>query len=199
MARPRRDPNAEPTRDRILRAAEAAFGERGYRATRLSDIAADVGIRRPSLLHYFGTKEALYLEVVRNAMTELHDAVASAIAMGGATYAQKLEGVIGGLMELATARRAILAMMMRDLVDPEGPAHQPISEEIKRLIDGLTAFVSVEGPERTVPGLPVRPAIAQLVAQFLAQISTAEDAAHLWGEPTDLVVMARALFLAGPK
>lgn len=60
---PRAKTKSERTRERILDAAAAAFRERGFSATRLSDIADRAELQAPSIYYHFGSKEEL-IEVV---------------------------------------------------------------------------------------------------------------------------------------
>lgn len=56
----------EETRETILQQAEQLFAQKGYAATTLDDIAAIVGIKRPSLLYYFSDKYSIYQAVIKN-------------------------------------------------------------------------------------------------------------------------------------
>jgi TetR/AcrR family transcriptional regulator len=67
-----RDP--ERTRARILTAAKAEFGAKGFAGARVSDIAARAGINKQLISYYFGGKEGLYAELAsqwRQTSTEL--------------------------------------------------------------------------------------------------------------------------------
>ncbi|MGE5289981.1 MAG: TetR/AcrR family transcriptional regulator [Micromonosporaceae bacterium] len=60
--------------ERIRRAEEAAariFAERGYDGANFDDIARELGLRGPSLYHYFPSKEAMFLQCVEHAAAEV--------------------------------------------------------------------------------------------------------------------------------
>ncbi len=55
----------------MLRVAEALFARAGYRGVGLREIAAQVGIRAPSLFKHFPSKKALYNAVLLNIFARL--------------------------------------------------------------------------------------------------------------------------------
>src|SRR6476661_8182326 len=62
----------EQRRDQLVRAAVVAFARLGYQGVQLQDVAAEVGVTRNLIHHYFpGGKRDLYLAAVHSACGEL--------------------------------------------------------------------------------------------------------------------------------
>lgn len=76
----RRRRTAEEARRAILEAAQKRLAECGPEEIRLQDIAADAGISHPAILHHFGSRDALLLELSRYALGSLNADLVSALA-----------------------------------------------------------------------------------------------------------------------
>src|ERR1700761_4848162 len=72
-------PRGEGTRPRIIRAALARFGERGFDGVSTRDIAAQAGVPAPSLQYYFENKEGLYAACIADIQTSAMNAVGPAL------------------------------------------------------------------------------------------------------------------------
>jgi AcrR family transcriptional regulator len=66
-------------RGELLAHAERLFRERGYRDTRLVDIATEAGVAKSLVYWYFESKEALFLAVVQDMQHKLQQAQADAV------------------------------------------------------------------------------------------------------------------------
>ena len=64
MPRTGRRPGAGGTREKILAAARSYFAGAGYEGTTIRAIAADAGVDPALVLHYFGSKEGIFLAAV---------------------------------------------------------------------------------------------------------------------------------------
>jgi AcrR family transcriptional regulator len=90
----RRRRTAEEARAAILDAAEKRLVVSGPAGIRLQEVAADVGISHPAVLHHFGSREALVKEVCDRRFSAIHEDLVRAIASsaGGA-------GEVGEMLE----------------------------------------------------------------------------------------------------
>jgi AcrR family transcriptional regulator len=61
MSRTGRRPGTPDTRDAILAVARRGFASRGYDATSVRDIATAANVDPALVIHYFGTKEGLFV------------------------------------------------------------------------------------------------------------------------------------------
>ena len=108
----RRRSNGLRTRAEIIAAAERRFAERGFRDTRLGDIAADVGIRRPSLSYHFADKDELYAAVLRAVFADWSDALPS----DGAAV-ESLEAAMDSWIDFVAERPSAARLLLQELAN----------------------------------------------------------------------------------
>ena len=81
-------------RERVLRAAEKIFAQRGYGLASMREVAAAAGIQAASVYHHWRSKDALYADVLEHANATLRLIVRDALAHDEPLRAQ-LHRVIG--------------------------------------------------------------------------------------------------------
>ncbi|MGY2372989.1 CerR family C-terminal domain-containing protein [Pseudomonas sp. SDO524_S393] len=82
----------EETRARIVEAAVAVFGERGYDGASTRDIATAAGVNAPAIQYYFDGKEGVYLECVEHLIRLLWGKMAPSVEAAEAALADAESG-----------------------------------------------------------------------------------------------------------
>ncbi|MCP4679441.1 MAG: TetR/AcrR family transcriptional regulator [Deltaproteobacteria bacterium] len=72
MKKKKRD--AQKTKQKLLDTAEIVFVKKGYDGARVDEIANEAGVNKRMIYVFFGSKELLYVEVLRNSFTRLFHA-----------------------------------------------------------------------------------------------------------------------------
>ncbi|QJW37968.1 TetR/AcrR family transcriptional regulator [Cellulosimicrobium protaetiae] len=108
-------------REEILQASIVLFGEVGYHAASLREIASRVGMSHPGLLHHFPTKVAL-LEAVLDHRDTVDQADLAADLARGTDYFDALVS----LVERNGQRRHVVELftaLVAEATSPDHPAH----------------------------------------------------------------------------
>lgn len=103
-----------PSYGAILDAAEAIFGERGYRKTTLEDVAAAAEVSRPLVYRYFEDKPGLFARVAARVFQEWNEVLAAEAARTTPGTAHTIRLVLAACLEFARTRTVLRGILLRD-------------------------------------------------------------------------------------
>lgn len=106
--------SSEASHAAIFAAAAEEFSERGFEAGGVDRIAAKARVNKAMLYYHFGSKRALYIEVLRD-MFRAVSQKARGIADGPGTAPEKLDRWIATIIQESAARPWFPPIMLREL------------------------------------------------------------------------------------
>ena len=166
------------TRDRVLAAALSAFARRGVEATSLDAVAAEIGIRKQTILYYFPSKDALVKGVIEHAAQEV-GTVLGASALRHRQEADRVEAVVDAVYRMGADRPEMIVLLRE--VSRLGPVQATdLQDAIEPLIARAVAALAVDGvePERA------RDVLLSAVAKVVGQATEVQVLRDLGVEPT---------------
>ncbi len=119
---PDRRLSAGARREQVLAAAADVFGRRGYTGTTTDQVARAAGISQPYVVRMFGTKEALFLEVLERARTALLQVFQDALAAHRDADPTDLAAALGDAYTDLVAERGVHLPLMQAFLLGGDPA-----------------------------------------------------------------------------
>ena len=130
------------TAERILDAALASFGTRGYEATSLDALAEGLGLRKQSILYWFPSKEALLEAVIDRSAGELAAALEASLNGAGDGWA-RVEAVVRAVFRVAAGRPELLGLV-REVGRLGPPAATRLMVALDPLVARASSFLEAE-------------------------------------------------------
>ncbi|MBQ0753853.1 MAG: TetR/AcrR family transcriptional regulator [Gammaproteobacteria bacterium] len=196
MARPKRHPDSPDTRSQILEAARIEFAAHGIAAP-LEAIAARCGIRRPSLLHHFPSKQALIAAVTDDVLQKARERIVAAMGASNSDYSSTLQNVMRVLRELEAEEQGVGGVLMHGMLNESenGEGGAEISDKMAEFIELLYVAMTAAGATDKHPADEIRAAIAHLVIGEVARVALGSRATKLWGKSDGIDPLFNAYFL----
>lgn len=128
-------PTGDAGRDRLLTAAVAAFGEKGFHATTTRDIARAANLSPAAVYVHHQSKEDLLYLISIAGHRELYAGLRAAVAAADRPRDQ-LAAVVRAFVG-EHARRRDIARVVNDELDALSPAHRREVDELRQAMDQL--------------------------------------------------------------
>jgi AcrR family transcriptional regulator len=180
VSQPQQERSVE-TRERILEEALRRFSEKGFDATGLREIAAELDVSHGLLKYYFGSKDELW----REAVTLLFDRMTAELAISGEglegtpreRFVHFLRRYVAYCARHPEHARLMVQESMHDNARLEWAAKTLIAARHERLVPVLEALIR----EGALPDVPPRLLIYAISAAAQAPFMLAPEVAHTHG------------------
>lgn len=134
-------PRPVDTRSRILDVAVENFGTRGYEASSLDAVAAEVDVSKQTILYHFRSKEGLLEATIESAAFELTEAIEKRIA--NTTGWPAIEEVVRAVFRVAIRKPALLGLL-REVMRLGPPWATMASTEFEPVVSRARTFLQRE-------------------------------------------------------
>jgi AcrR family transcriptional regulator len=167
-------------RESILAEATQLFADTGFEGTSLNDIAAGVGIKRPSLLHHFASKDELYGEVFENMLSDWLERVESVITAPGEGW-EKFAEVITVGFDVFAENPAYVRLMRREALDGGGRLGIDLVGVVEPLFTAAVAWMEDQMESGHFRRTDARQVVVSAYAVLLGYVSDAPFLNGLFG------------------
>lgn len=173
-------------REQVLDAATRQFAAAGYDGASLQAIAEAVGIKKPSLLYHFASKEALHQAVLRRLFTRWQEVMPRLLRVatrGQDAGSQRFDAVVGEILSFFREDEDRARLLVREILDRPHAMRGLIVEHVGPWVTILEGFIQRGVAEGVIrPGVDARAYMSQVIMLMVSGIACEGVMGGLLGE-----------------
>ena len=127
-------------RDRLLEEATRLFAEKGFDGSSLQEIAAAVGVSKPSLLYHFPSKEDLRRRVLEAVLARWNDVMPRLLLAATSSHGQ-FDGVFGEMVAFFSSEPDRARLLLREALDRPHEVRRLMREHVRPWIEATSAYI----------------------------------------------------------
>jgi TetR/AcrR family transcriptional regulator, regulator of cefoperazone and chloramphenicol sensitivity len=138
-------PGDRETRDRVMRAAERLFAERGFNDVTVREICSAARANVASVNYHFGDKLGLYREVMQEAIAAMREATDAAREAGeGLAAPDRLRTYVSLFLHrlLTPGREWIHKLIQREMSDPTPALDDLVDRGLRPRLEYLSSIIA---------------------------------------------------------
>lgn len=136
-------PRPASSRARILLVARTEFAERGFDGVPLQAIAARAGVRHPTLLYHFESKELLYRAVIESVVGDWAAETERAISTGLLGFEQ-VAALVDAAFRFFDRHGDFVRIVRREAIEGGGRMEEQMAEFMRPFLEDAVRFLRKE-------------------------------------------------------
>jgi TetR/AcrR family transcriptional regulator len=132
--------DSSDVRTRALAAATRLFAERGFDGTSIQNIADEVGVTKPAVLHHFPSKEDLRRAVLEGILEHWRE-VLPRLLLAATASTDRFDAVFGELHRFFVADPDRARLVARELFDRPGDVKRMLRGAVRPWLAAIAAYI----------------------------------------------------------
>ncbi|MCA9554424.1 MAG: TetR/AcrR family transcriptional regulator [Myxococcales bacterium] len=168
-------------RDQVLHEATRLLARHGFEGTSLQAVADAVGVKKPSVLYHFKSKEDLRQAVLDSLLSRWSEVVPRLLMASTRTGLAKFEAVIGELVGFFADDPDRARILVRELLDRPEQMQEILQRQVRPWVEVVAEYIREGQRTGTVrPDVDPEPYVLHVVSMALFSLATTPAASPLF-------------------
>jgi AcrR family transcriptional regulator len=138
---------APERRAQLLDVARKVFGNSGFHAVSMEEVAKEAGITKPILYDHFSSKKDLYLALLDEDLADLHEKVKQALASPKGNR-ERIRASFQAYFDFVDEQAAGFRLLMQETVGAEGEFRERVAQVRDQILAEVADLIERESGHR---------------------------------------------------